>query len=302
MIRMILVSILLGTFVEAKEIALTFDDAPVSSGLHFTSEKRTETLIRKLSESKSPAVMIFANPCTQSDQKSLLAQLKKYQDAGHFIGNHTCTHPRFDKVGFQVFSDDVKKADQLLQHLFVGQKYFRFPFLNEGQQPRARDQMRAWLGENNYRNAYVSIDNDDTELTAKLNEAKSLSKKIDYPAVEKIFIKHILTAANFYDDTAKKLIGRSPKHVLLLHEIDGTVLYIDPLLRELRKDGWTIISAEEAYKDQLYSEKPRNTNSGNGLIAQIYFEKLGVPLVKGYYDWRKMNADLNRLLGLEEKK
>ncbi len=42
--------------------------------------------------------------------------------------------------------------------------------------------------------------------------------------------------------------------------------------------------------------------SGNGLIAQMYFEKYGISLVKGYYDWRQMTADLNRILGLEEKK
>ncbi len=287
---------------QAKEIALTFDDAPMSSSLHFSSEERTKTLIKKLSEAKAPAAMVFANPCKRDDFKSLLAQLQKYRDAGHLIGNHTCNHPRFDKVGFKDFSEDAKKADELLQPLFLSPKYFRFPFLNEGKQPAARDQMRTWLEENNYRNGYVSVDNDDAELTAKLNEAKKLGKKIDYPAAEKLLVKHILTAANFYDDVAKKLIGRSPKHVLLLHEVDGTVLYIDAVIRELRKDGWTIIAADEAYKDPVYNEKPKNTDSGNGLIAQMYFEKHGTSLVKGYYDWRQMTADLNRILGLEEKK
>lgn len=302
MIRTIFVSMVISVFAHAKEIALTFDDAPVSSSLHFTSEERTETLIRKLSDLKSPAVMVFANPCKREDSKSLLAQLKKYRDAGHLIGNHTCNHPRFDNVGFRAFSEDAKKADELLQSLFSGQKFFRFPFLNEGKNQKARNQMRTWLQENGYRNGYVSVDNDDTVLTAKLNEAKKLGKKIDYAAVEKLFVKHILTAANFYDDVAVKLWGRSPKHVLLLHEIDGTVLYIDTLIRELRKDGWNIVSVEEAYKDPLFNEEPKNTDSGNGLIAQMYFEKHGQSLEKGYYDWRKMTDDLNRLLGLEEKK
>jgi len=301
-ISKILVILMVSSFSQAKEIALTFDDAPMSSSSHFSSEERTETLIKKLREAKAPAAMVFANPCKRDDYKSLLAQLRKYRDAGHLIGNHTCNHPRFDKVGFKDFSEDAKKADELLQPLFLNQKYFRFPFLNEGKQPAARDQMRTWLEENNYRNGYVSVDNDDTELTAKLNEAKKLGKKIDYPAAEKLFVKHILTAANFYDDVATKLIGRSPKHVLLLHEIDGTVLYIDAVIRELRKDGWTIISADEAYKDPIYSEKPKNTDSGNGLIAQMYFEKHGASLVKGYYDWGQMTADLDRILGLEEKK
>lgn len=301
MICKILLSLAISTVAEAKEIALTFDDAPVASSLHFSSEERTETIIRKLSEAKSPPVMVFANPCKQEDHASLMAQLKKYRDAGHLIGNHTCSHPRFDKIGFQAFSEDAKKADDLLQPLFMGQKYFRFPFLNEGKNPKTRDQMRAWLRDNNYRNGYITVDNDDTVLTEKLNEAKKLGKKIDYAAIEKLFLKHILTAANFYDDVAVKLIGRSPKHILLLHEIDGTALYIDALMRELKKAGWTIISIEEAYKDAIYKEEPKNTDSRNGFIAQMYFEKHGQSLERGYYDWSKMTEDLNRILGLEEK-
>ncbi len=301
MILQVFLGLMLSALSQAKEIALTFDDAPVASSAHFSSEDRTETLIRKLKNSKVPQVMVFANPCKGADPTSTLTQLKKYRDAGHLIGNHTCTHPRFDKVGFPAFSEDAKKADELLQPLFLGQKFFRFPFLNEGKKIKARDQMRTWLQQNNYRNGFVSVDNDDTVLTDKLNEAKKAGKKIDYMAAEAIFVKHILSAANFYDEEAKKLIGRSPKHVLLLHEIDGTVLFIEPLIRELRANGWTLIPADEAFKDPIYSEKPTNADSGNGFIAQMYFEKHDLPLTKGYYDWRKMAADLDRLLGLDTK-
>lgn len=281
---------------QAKEIALTFDDAPVPSSQYFSSENRTETLIRKLRDLNAPSALIFANPCKRLDRKAALSQLQKYRDAGHLIGNHTCSHLRFDEVGFDEFSKDTKKADERLKPLFSGQKYFRFPYLNEGSKQSARNQMRTWLSAQGYRNGSVTIDNDDTELTVKLHKAKRLGKKIDDPTIARIFTRHILTAANFYDDVAKKLIGRSPKHVLLLHEVDGTVLYIDVLIRELRKEGWKIISAEEAYTDPLYSERPDNTESGGGLIAQLYFEKHGKSLIKKYYDWRQMNADLDRVL------
>lgn len=60
---------------EAREIALTFDDAPVGSTLHFESLVRTETLIKKLKELKVPQVMVFANPCQGSDPVSTLFQL-----------------------------------------------------------------------------------------------------------------------------------------------------------------------------------------------------------------------------------
>lgn len=285
--------------VNAKQIALTFDDAPVGSTLHFDSVSRTETLIQKLKDLKVPPVMVFANPCKVEDNSLMLAQLKKYRDAGHLIGNHTCSHPRLDKVGFDAFIKDTEKADVLLEPIMTGQKYFRFPYLNEGKNLKTRNQMRRWLKTKKYRNAYVTVDNDDTILTDKLNAAKKFEKKIDYKGIEQLFVKHILTAAEFYDQLAIEHLGYSPKHILLLHEIDGTVLYIEAVVNELRKNGWTIISAEEAYKDPLYQLNPKNTEAGNGLLAQIAKEKTGQSAVKGYYTWEKMSNDLDRLLGLK---
>ncbi|MGA2871863.1 MAG: polysaccharide deacetylase family protein, partial [Verrucomicrobiota bacterium] len=99
---------------------------------------------------------------------SVLRQLKKYRDNGDFIGNHTCTHPRLDKIGAEEFIKDIEKNDRLLTPLFEGQKFFRFPFLNEGSDPDVRDKVRAWLTENHYRNGMVSADNEDPIFSFKI--------------------------------------------------------------------------------------------------------------------------------------
>lgn len=139
--------------VHAKEIALTFDDAPVGSTVFFETHQRTNELIKKLKALNVPPVIIFANPCKRDDANLVIEQLKAYTAGGHIIGNHTCSHPRFDKVGFEVFSADALKADKILSPLYSGQKYFRYPFLNEGTDETGRDKMRDWLSRNNYRMA-----------------------------------------------------------------------------------------------------------------------------------------------------
>lgn len=278
----------------AKEIAFSFDDAPVRSSQHFESGERTDELIRKLKLLKVPAVMIFANPC--KDQKTSISQLKKYIDAGHLVANHTCSHPRLDDVGFGNFVKDVEKADLLLSPLFKGQKFFRFPFLNESNDEKLRDQMRDWLQANGYRNGMVSIDNDDYIVSWAINEAKSERKKIDYKKVEQLFLNHLLGAVEFYDNLAVKQLGYSPKHVILLHEVDATVMFIDSLINELRKRGWKIISANEAFEDKLYLEKPKNTYANNGIIAQVAMEKTGEKL--GYNHVDELRAELKKILSL----
>lgn len=284
----------------AKEIALTFDDAPSSSTLHFESRARATELIKKLKALKIERAMIFANPCKGQDSTSAIGHLKRYRDAGHLIGNHTCSHPRFDTVGFEEFSKDAAKGDRLLEPLFSGQKFFRFPYLHENKNEKARDQMREWLRNNNYRNGMVSIDNDDYLFSAKINQAKKLGKKIDYKKVESLFVAHLIGAANFYEELAIKTVGYSPKHVILLHEVDATIMFLEPLVNAFRKDGWTIIGADEAYQDKVYFEQPKNTYANNGIIAQINMEKTGERI--GYNHFEDVASQLNEILGLEQKK
>ncbi len=299
-LALIVVLLAIGSWsAKAKEIALTFDDAPKESSLHFETFERTETLIRKLKALGVPQVMIFANACKRKDPVSIMRQLENYKKNGHLIANHTCSHPRLDTVGFVAYSKDAKQGDTILSSLISGQKFFRYPFLNEGTKEKLRDDMRQWLAKNHYRNGMVSIDNDDYFFSFKINQAKRLGKKIDFSKVKELFLDHMLGAADFYDALAQKTIGRSPKHVMLLHEMDATVMFIDSLVKELRKRGWTIISPEEAFKDPIYFETPRNTYAGNGIVAQLAFEKTGERI--GFNKSDELKAELNRILGIQAR-
>ena len=283
----------------AKEVALTFDDAPNASTLHFKSSHRTSELIRKLKVSNVSSAMIFANACKGINTARTLAQLKSYRDNGHIIANHTCSHHRLDKVGFSTFSEDALKGDKLLKPLIEGERFFRFPYLNEGTDPELRNKMRDWLKRHEYRNGIISGDNEDPTFSAKINEAKVLGKEINYDAVKELFLEHIIGSLECNDKLAIKYLGRSPKHVLLLHEADATVMFIDSLVDKLRSRGWKIINPIDAYTDDLYTETPQNTYSGFGIISQVVFEKTGKKSV--CYDYPSMLKKLNYVLGLEKK-
>lgn len=292
----LLAAFLFSLSVQAKEIALTFDDSPKGPSGHFGSIERTETLIRKLAAENIPAVMIFANPCMRKDTGEVLQQLSLYKKAGHRVENHTCTHPRLDDVGFDSFKEDFLRADLLLKPLSIGQKFFRFPFLNEGREPNLRDQVRKFLKENDYRNGMVSVDNDDYQFSFKVNEAKRLGKKIDYDSIKDLFVDHIIGAAEYYDQLSKDTLGYSPRHVLLLHEFDITVMFIEDAIRALRQRGWKIISAQQAFEDPLYQNQPKSTYANNGIIAQIHHDKTGVK--KGYFVFEELNRKLDDILAL----
>lgn len=278
------------------EIALSFDDAPMPDSIHFKSIERTQFLIEKLKALEVPGAMIFANPCKRSDVAGIQSQLELYRKAGHFVANHTCNHFRLDEVGADAFISDSEKADLVLSDVMGEAKFFRYPYLNEGADLKNRDAVRAWLVQKNYRHGMVSIDNDDYLFSSKLNQARNSNKKIDMKKLEKKFLDHLLGAVKFYDQLARKNLGRSPKHVILLHEMDATVLFIEPLVKALRKEGWKIISAKEAYQDEIYKSAPKNVYGNNGIIAQLAYEKNEK---KEAYDvFYQLKADLNKLLNL----
>ncbi len=111
-------------------------------------------------------------------------------------------------------------------------------------------------------------------------------------------MNHLLGAVDFYDELALQYLGYSPKHVILLHEVDATVMFIDSLVKELRNRGWKIISAKEAFQDKLYLEQPKNTFANNGIIAQVVMEKTGQRIAYNHFD--KLKAELIKALGLEK--
>ncbi len=298
---MIFVMLLIGMIkhVSAIEIALSFDDAPFHSSAHFKSADRTAELIKQLKKLNIPPVMIFAAPCRGKDTSISVLQLKTYVDAGHLIANHTCSHPRLDDVGYDQFTKDIAHGEKLLSPLMSGQKFFRFPYLNESNEVSLRDQVRAYLNKHQYRNGYVSIDTYDYLFNEKINKAKNNGKIIDYKKVEALLVTHIIESINFYDDLAIKTVGYSPKHVLLLHEMDATVLSIESIVNEIRMKGWKIINIQEAYSDKIYMEQPKNTYANDGFISQLAYEKFGKKI--SFDKFEGLSLELDKLLGLESK-
>lgn len=126
-----------------------------------------------------------------------------------------------------------------------------------------------------YSNGYVTVDNADWYMDRMLQNAVKAGKKVNHDNLKQAYIDALWESIVFYDELAKKVIGRSPKHVLLLHENDLAALYINDLVDHIRSQGWVIISPLEAYRDPIGSAVPDTPINNNGRIAAIAY-------VKGY--------------------
>jgi peptidoglycan/xylan/chitin deacetylase (PgdA/CDA1 family) len=267
------VTLLCAQVVGAKEIAITLDDAPRDGTAYFDGATRTAKLLATLKRAEVAQVAFFCNSVRMDAAGA--ARIKAYADAGHLIGNHSHTHADLHEVGVQAFLDEIDTADRILRPFPNFRPWFRFPYLNEGKTIEVRDALRSELKKRGLSSAYVTVDIYDWHMDQMFQDAVAAKKTIAFDKLRDAYVDVLSQSIDFYDQVAVKELGRSPRHVLLLHENDLAAMYLGDLVARLRKTGWTIISPDRAFQDPIASIEPDTLSLGQGRI-------IALALAKGY--------------------
>lgn len=257
--------------VAAREIALTFDDAPTPDSALMTGSERTEKLIAALTSVgvKDALFFIKADYINDETKKRLL----KYADAGFHLANHSFSHRSAEKIPNDEYLSDVYRAHLLIKPLPNFLPYHRFPYLHPGKDKDAIHYLQQELSQLGYRDGYVTVDNFDWFISALLTKAAEENKTIDYERARDFYVQSLINSIEFYDAIAQKSLQRSPRHVLLLHENDAAALFVDDLVIELRKQGWKIISPQKAYQDKIAKQYPETLFQKQGRVSAIAASK-----------------------------
>ncbi len=251
-----------------KQIAITFDDAPLPDGPLFSGAERARRLIAGLKAANVAQAAIFVTT-GHIKRPEDEAGIRAYAAAGHVLANHSRSHPWLREVGPAAYLADIDTARAHLARFPNVRPWFRYPFLNESPNVASRDAVRAGLAARGLQNGYVTVDVWDWAIVSLVAEAKRSGKEIDMKALGDLYLEVMLSAVDTYDALARETLGRSPAHVLLAHENDLQALFIDDLVRALRKRGWKIISPDEAFTDPIASEVPDTLHNGNGRVAAL---------------------------------
>ena len=252
---------------ETRAIAITIDDAPRPDTLHLDGPTRTAKLIETLAQARVEQVMFFCNSVRMDAAGA--QRIQAYVRAGHLLANHTHSHVDLHKVGVDAFLADIQQATQVLSALPNYRRWFRYPYLREGQTVEVRDRMRSELQKLGYRSAYVTVDTYDWHMDRMFQSALQAGKQIDFDRLRAAYVDLLTDSIEFYDEVARTQLGRSPRHVLLVHENDLAALYLGDLVTRLRDKGWRIISPEQAFLDPIASMEPDTLRLGQGRIIAL---------------------------------
>jgi peptidoglycan-N-acetylglucosamine deacetylase len=267
---------------EGKRIALTFDDVPRRPGAFLTPDERTTTLIDGLAKAGVKQAAFFVTVGNIDQTTGGEARIARYVAAGHVIANHTWSHPHLSEMTAEAFLADIDQASAWLSPRESYRHWMRFPYLDEGREDKAkREAVRAGLAARGLRNGIVTIDASDWKYDDLALQAKATGRPMDRDALRDLWVESHVQAAEYYDALARRTLGRSPTHVLLMHETDLSALFVADLVAALKNNGWTIVTADEAFADPIATMLP-DVPSAQGTITEMVAWERGIPAPRWY--------------------
>ncbi len=259
---------LFSSLASAQRVALTFDDG-LDPGATPQATEWNDKLLASLRAAGAKSMIFPSLRHTGGSTGHGLVQ--KWSDAGHDVGNHTSRHRNFGsaKVSLEDFIVDVVEADEAFRGLPTWVRALRFPYLKEGETRDKRDGMRRWMAKNGYVSAPVSIDTSDWYFNAAFLRLQTVQDEARLVALRDAYVHHILDRSSYYDELARKLLGRSPRHVMLLHVNAINAHFLPHLIEALRQRGWAIVAPAEAFADPLYRMTADVLPAGESIVWSV---------------------------------
>lgn len=255
-------------------VAVTVDDLPRHSNIpsNTTRIAVAQKMLAALKAQQIPEVYGFINAAKMDDDKDLSKVLELWIANGYPMGNHTYSHKSINKIPVEEFEKEIDDNEKTLQQF--GSKYdwryFRYPFLHEGNTLDKRNSIRAYLKEKGYKIAQVTVDFEDwswNDPYARCSDRKD-AKQIKW--LKKTYLQNAVDQLRRAEVISQGLFHKSIAHILLLHIGAFDAEMIEELLKAYKKEGVEFIPLSEATKDEVYSIDPAVTNeSGSEFTFQM---------------------------------
>ena len=253
-----------------RPILITVDDLPIAADSQHTDPaerlKITQGMLKVLAKHHITAVALVAGKHHPKPADEKLLDL--WLQGGHELGNHSFSHPDYSLLEIKPYIDDIEKERQwlvaYLQAHGKSLRFFRFPFLNEGNTPEKLKAMRDYLKSTGQTNLPVTIDDQDWSfeedwVKARRADDRAALKIIaaDYQAALRIHVDH-------FESLGERLFGRKAPEIILLHALEVSAAQWDEFFTWLETTGHRFASADEVLRDPAY-QTPHEYVARNGI-------------------------------------
>jgi peptidoglycan/xylan/chitin deacetylase (PgdA/CDA1 family) len=246
-----------------RSVAITIDDLPWARDAAFNDEQLgalTTRLVAQIRAARMPAVG-FVNEGKLERGTGRAALLGQWVDAGLELGNHTYSHRSFFTTPLDTFQADVLRGERVTRRLMAERRtkprFFRHPFLNTGPDLTTKAEFERFLGRHGYRVAPVTVDTEDYIFALAYDRAAARGDSAGMRRIGGEYLRHTDTTFAYYEGLSRRLLGREPAQILLLHANQLNTDYLDELATLLRARGYTFATLDRAMRDPAYREPDR---------------------------------------------
>ena len=275
-----------GTLDRHPTVALTFDDLPAAGSLP-PGENRTKVAAALAAELKAnhlQGAYGFVNAIKLENDPDAQQALRIWIGAGMKIGNHTWSHKSITANTAEAFEREIALNEPALAQ-YAGKsdwRWFRYPFLWEGETLEKRHAVRAWLKEHGYRVAQVTLDFEDYAWNDAYGRC---SAKQDETAINWLRQSYLENAAEYIKlgrEEEQIAFGHEIPNVLLLHATAFTTLMLPDLVGLLHKQGFRYATLPKVERNHDYAQDPDAALQYGGTLPDQFMDsrKLPYPLFK----------------------
>jgi peptidoglycan-N-acetylglucosamine deacetylase len=264
---------------DPRPLLVTIDDLPLVNAAEIGGDEQrarvTDEMLRVLAKHHIRAVGLVTGSRVHGPGDRAL--LEKWIAAGHELGNHSFGHLSYSSTDPDTYLADLERGRKLVEEILRPHKktvrFFRFPFLREGDTREKLEKARAYLKKTGQRNLPVTIDDQDWSFekpwleAAKIGDAAKAEVAREYQVALRLEVER-------HERIGDKLLGRTAPQILLLHATAVGAAQWDELFAWLEKTGHRFQSANELLADPAFAiEHSYVGQLGYGLWDRIRVER-----------------------------
>ena len=244
----------LGAPPHERTVAITIDDLPYATGgdrAPDTSERAyadtiNRAIIAALVRQHVPATGFVIQ--LRDEQLGGERILREWTDAHLDLGNHSYSHPDFDKLSIAGIEDEIVRGEASLR----SPRFFRFPFNHDGDTREKHDSIAAFLTRRGYHVATCTMQNDDWMFNRVYIRALAQGDSATARRVRTTYLEYTKTEIPYYATLSQQVLGYEPPQVMLLHDNKLNADVMGDVLALFEQAHYRFVTLAAAQSDPAY--------------------------------------------------
>ncbi len=195
----------------------------------------------------------------RAEREARIDLLRQWVKSGMILGNHTYSHPDFNRLTVEQFQEEITKGEVVTRQLMKSrqpyQLYFRHPMTHTGDTREKKEAIEKFLAARGYKVTPHTIENSDFIFNVPYAQALEKGDEALAKRLREEYLNYTIAATEFAEKISPQVFGREIPQLLLLHVNDITADTLDEMLRRFAERGYKFVTLDTVMADAAYQTK-----------------------------------------------